>query len=146
MSRQTATLNELVEALNDGIAFFDLAAERSTDASHIELFQRIRHQKATIAADLRAEVALNGGEPKGEGSWLGSFREAYADLRSRVASDSEASYISALEEQEDRILKAFRDATAEDQPLRVRELAATYLPEVEQMHDSLRSLREAVGG
>lgn len=146
MTRQTATLNELVEALNDGIAFFDLAAERSTDSSHIELFQRIRHLKATIAADLKAEVALNGGEPRGEGSWLGSFRQAYADLRSRLATDSATSYISALEEQEDRILKAFREATADDQPPRVRELAATYLPEVEQMHDSLSNLKQAVGG
>ena len=145
MTRQTATLNELVEALNDGIAFFDQAAERSKDPGRIELFQRIRHLKATIAADLRAEVALNGGEPRAEGSWLGSFRQAYADLRSRLADDSDASYIAALEEQEDRILEAFRDATAADQPTRVRELAATYLPEVEQMHDSLRSLQRASG-
>jgi uncharacterized protein (TIGR02284 family) len=146
VTRQSATLNELVEALNDGIAFFDLAAERSTEAAHIELFQRIRHLKETIAADLRAEVTLNGDEPAGEGSWLGDFRKAYADLRARLATDSEASYIAALEEQEDRILSAFRDATAPDQPIRVRELAATYLPEIEQMHDNLRALKRATGG
>ena len=69
-----------------------------------------------------------------------------ADLGARVASDSEASYVSALEAQEDWIVEAFRDATAGDQPARVRELAATYLPEVEQMHDSLRSLKQAVAG
>lgn len=146
MTQNTATLNELIEALNDGIAFFDLAAERSTNAAHIQLFQRIRHLKETIAADLKAEVALNGGAPKGKGSWLGSFRQAYADLRSRLATDSEFRYIAALEEQEDRILKAFRDATAVDQPSSVRELAATYLPEVEQMHDSLRLLKHGVSG
>lgn len=146
MNRQTASLNELVEALNDGIAFFDLAAERSSEVSHIEMFQRIRHMKETIAADLRAEIALEGGQPTREGSWLGLFRQSYADLQSRIANDSDTSYISALEGQEDRILEAFRDATAEDQPLRVRELAATYLPEVEQMHDTLRSLKLAVGG
>ena len=143
MTRTSVTLNELVEALNDGIAFFDLAAERSGEAARIELFQRIRHLKETIAADLRAEVSLNGDEPEREGSWLGGLRKAYADLRARLASDSDASFIAALEEQEDRILHAFRDATALDQPLRVRELAATYLPEIEQMHDSLRALKRA---
>ncbi|TNJ33253.1 PA2169 family four-helix-bundle protein [Arenimonas terrae] len=145
MTRPSATLNELVEALNDGIAFFGLAAERSTSAAHIELFQRVRHLKETIAADLRAEVARNGDEPAGHGSWLGSFRQSYADLRARLASDSEASFIAALEEQEDRIVAAFRDATAQDQPQRVRELAASYLPEVEQMHDSLRALQRTTG-
>jgi hypothetical protein len=28
----------------------------------------------------------------------------------------------------------------------VREIAASYLPEVQQMHDSLRSLKQATGG
>ena len=143
MTRTSATLNELVEALNDGIAFFELAAERSSEAAHIELFQRIRHLKETIAADLRAEVTRNGDEPTGDGTWLGLFRQSYADLRARLATDTEASYIAALEEQEDRIVAAFRDATAQDQPQRVRELAASYLPEVEQMHDSLRALQLA---
>jgi uncharacterized protein (TIGR02284 family) len=142
----SATLNELVEALNDGIAFFDLAAERSTDPRYIEVFQRIRHIKETIVADLRAEVALNGGEPTREGTWLGAFRQTYADLRARLATDSQASFIAALEEQEDRILQAFREATASNQPSRVREIAASYLPEVQQMHDSLRSLKQATGG
>jgi uncharacterized protein (TIGR02284 family) len=141
MTSPTATLNELVEALNDGIAFFDLAAERSTDAAHIQLFQRIRNLKATIVGDLKAEVALNGGDPSSEGSWLGSFRQSYTDLRARLASDPEHSYIAALEEQEDRILKSFRAAAGKDQPTRVRELAATYLPDVEQMHDSLSALK-----
>lgn len=145
MTRTSATLNELVEALHDGIAFFDLAAERSSEAAHIELFQRIRQLKQTIAADLRAEVTLNGDEPAGVGTWLGLFRQSYADLRARLATDTEASYIAALEEQEDRIVAAFRDATAPDQPVRVRELAATYLPEIEQMHDSLRALERAAG-
>lgn len=146
MKRQSATLNELVEALNDGISFFDLAAERSTDPAHVQIFQQIRHVKETIVADLRAEVALNGGEPTGEGTWLGAFRQAYTDLRARLATDSQASFIAALEEQEDRILQAFREATAGDQPSRVREIAASYLPEVQQMHDNLRTLKRAVGG
>ncbi len=146
MTKTSATLNELVEALNDGIAFFALAAERSAEPANVELFQRIRHMKETIAADLRAEVTLNGDEPHGEGSWLGGFRQTYADLRARLASDSEASYVAALEEQEDRIRQAFRDATAPGQPLRVRELAATYLPEIEQMHDRLSALKRRHGG
>lgn len=145
MTRQTATLNELVEALNDGIAFFDTAAERSGNPSHVQLFQRIRRTKEMIVAELRAEVTLNGGEPSSEGTWLGSFRQGYADLRSRLSGDSEASYIAALEEQEDRILEAFREATGPDQPMRVREVAATYLPEVQQMHDSLSALKRTVG-
>ena len=144
MIRPSATLNELVEALNDGIAFFGLAAERSEDAANVQLFQRIRYLKTSIAADLKAEVALNGGEPSTDGTWLGTFRQAYADLRSRLATDSEASIVMALEEQEDRILAAFREATAPGQPPRLRELAATYLPEIEQMHDSLSALKRAL--
>lgn len=142
MSKQTATLKDLVEVLNDGIEFFAHAAERSSDPRHIELFQHVRHLKETIAADLKAELAMGGDEPGSDGSWLGGFRQGYADLRARLTNDPEQQYIAALEQQEDRVLKAFRSAVETDQPARVRELAATYLPEVQQMHDTLKSLKQ----
>ena len=48
MQPTTASLNELLEALKDGIAFLDLVSEHSMDARHIEAIQRMRHAKAVI--------------------------------------------------------------------------------------------------
>lgn len=145
LKNPTSALNELIEVLNDGIAFFELAAQRAEQPSLVQLFQRFAQLKGRIAADLRAEVALGGEDPPESGSWLASLRQSYADLRSRLSEEPELAFIDALEEQEDRILHVFQQAARPDQPMRVRELAARYLPEIEQMHDDLRDLKRAVG-
>lgn len=96
-----------------------------------------------IAADLKVEIAHQGVEPDQDGTWLGSIRKGYADLKASLKKDSDAAYIASLEEQEDRVLEAFRDALDAGQPLAVRTLAARHLPEVQQMHDQMRALKKA---
>ncbi len=141
MTEPQATLNELIEALNDGSALFALATENSREPRHLALFQRIGRLKQIIAADLKAEVALNGGDPSSEGSWLGSVRQGYVELTAKLVKNPQLGYIDALEAQEDRILSAFRAAASDVHKSRVRALAETYLPEIQQMHDSLRVLQ-----
>lgn len=144
MTNKTAhTLNDLVEALNDGIAFYDHAAKETTDASHQDLYRNMSRLKGIIAADLKSEIAKQGATPANDSSWLGEFRQGYADLKAKLSKDPDATYVAALEAQEDRVLHAFRDAIDGDQPPRVRELASTYLPEVRDMHDRMRDLKKA---
>jgi hypothetical protein len=49
--------------------------------------------------------------------------------------------LTALDAQELRLLRAFRDAIGKDQPPALRELAATHLPEVEEARDELHELK-----
>lgn len=142
-NKSASTLNDLVEALNDGIAFYDHAASETKDVAHQDLYRNMSRLKGLIAADLKAEVARQGEEPANDSTWLGEFRQGYADLRSRLVKVPDVAYVSSLEAQEDRVLKAFREAVDSDQPARVRELAATHLPEVRSMHDRMRALKMA---
>ncbi len=142
-NKTAASLNDLVEALNDGIAFYDHAATETNDQAHRQLFQDMSRMKRTIAGDLKSEVVAQGGEPANDSSWLGEFRQGYADLKAKLVKDSDAAYVASLEAQEDRVLHAFRDAVEADQPARVREIAAKYLPEVKGMHDRMRALKLA---
>ena len=143
MTNTATTLNGLVEALNDGIDFYEHAARQTTNTRYQDLFLKMARLKSVIAADLKAEVAHEGKEPDQDGTWLGSVRKGYADLKATVTKDSDAAYIASLEEQEDRVLHAFRDALDSQQPPKVRELATRYLPEVQQMHDRMRELKKA---
>ncbi len=142
-NKTTATLNHLVEALNDGIEFHEHAARETNQPAYRELFTNTAQVKKAIAADLKAEVSKQGAEPDNDGTWLGGIREGYANLKSKMVKDADAAWISSIEEQEDRVLEAFRDAIDGDQPPKVRELAARYLPEVKKMHDQMRDLKRA---
>ncbi len=145
-NKTAASINDLVEALNDGIGFYDHAAGETNDATHRQLFQDMSRIKRAIVGDLKSEVLRQGGEPANDGSWLGDFRQGYADLKAKMVKDSDAAYVASLEAQEDRVLHAFRDAVDADQPARVREIAAKYLPEVQGMHDRMRALKIAKKG
>lgn len=141
--KTTATLNDLIEALNDGISFYDHAAAEAAQDAHQQLFRDMSRIKSAIVTDLKAEVAVRGGEPANDSTWLGDFRQGYADLKAKLTKDPDAAYIKSLEAQEDRVLHSFRDAVDADQPSRVRELAIAHLPEVTAMHDRMRALKLA---
>ena len=76
-------------------------------------------------------------------SSFGSMRRTYADLRSRFGGhDGERDLVAQLEEHEDRLLAAFREATLGNESARVRDLALNYFPEIEAMHARMRDLKQ----
>ena len=144
MDRPSASLTELLEALIDGMGYFGLAAEHSRRAASIQLFHQIRRLKADIAAELIADLCAADLRDERTGAWLAAYRQACAGLADRLASAPEPDIIEALEAQEIRLASAFRDAVGHDRPPHLRELAATYLPEVEQARDRLHALHHHV--
>jgi len=132
MSEMTHSLSELVQALNDGIAFYDEASRITHNHVYSDVFSRMRHLKTAIAADLNAEIAIEGEPTQSEGSWQGSLRMKYADLLADMSEHPSHAYISQVEAQEDRLLSVFTRASSSDQSGRVRELANLYPPEVQR--------------
>lgn len=142
MSNVSSSLADLVQALNDGIEFYLHAAEKTQDRELSEFFQRMSYLKKAIAADLNAEIAMEGDKPTESGSFLGSLRQSYADIKARLG-DATPEYIAQLEEHEDRLLAAFREAALQNQSSRVRDLALMYFPEIEKMHADMRQLKQS---
>lgn len=141
MSQITHSLSDLVHVLNDGIGFYDEASRRAENHVYTDVFARMHHLKSAIVADLNEEIALQGERPPINGTWLGDMRISYANLLIDMSEHPDHAYISQVEAQEDRVLKAFKDAIASDKSERVRELARLYLPEVQRMHDEIKALK-----
>lgn len=142
MSKVSSSLAELVELLNDGIAFYQEAAAKVSDPSLSELMLKMSYLKTAIAADLNAEIAIEGDSPREHGSWFGSMRKTYADLLARFGDgDGDRELIAQLESHEDKLMAAFREATLGDESARVRDLALNYYPEIEAMHARMRDLK-----
>lgn len=141
MRTPTATLPELVEALNDGMGYLYLAAERSHNPSRVQLFHRIRRLKADIAADLASGCVGPMPPVPEDGSWLAAWRHACSGLPATLAHGPDRAVLTALDAQELRLLRAFRDAIGKEQPPTLRELAATHLPEIEEARDELHELK-----
>jgi uncharacterized protein (TIGR02284 family) len=141
MSKVSSSLAELVELLNDGIDFYLAAAGKVSDAELSEFLQKMSYLKKAIAADLNAEIAIEGDRPREHGSWHGGMRKTYTDMLSRFSDKTARDYIAELEDHEDQLLAAFRQAVLESSSARVRDLALNYFPEIEAMHAKMRQLK-----
>lgn len=142
MSKTTATLNDLIEVLNDGVTFYDDAATTTANSAYKELFQRMASTKRAITNELKAEVAYQGETPADGGTIAGALRKTYTDLRASLSDNPDAKYISQLEESEDRILHAFQDALTMSEKAQVRQIAQNHLPDIRRMHDEMRALKQ----
>jgi uncharacterized protein (TIGR02284 family) len=142
MSMDTATLNDIIEVLNDGKKFYEEASAEVNRSDLKSLFKRMSATKQAIADGLRTAVVADGAEPAEGGSFAGSLRAAYAEVRAKLSSHKDYEYVTQLEEFEDRILHAFKNAASTSDDARVRTLVERYMPEVTRDHDEMRTLKQ----
>jgi uncharacterized protein (TIGR02284 family) len=141
MGTTTDALNALLEALIDSAEFYDEAAARVGDTTYQALFRRMGANKRAIAADLRAEVSRRGGELATQASHRGTLRQGWADLRARLSAHPELAFVSQLEETEDAVIRAFREAVLESERAEVRAIAQKHMAEINRMHEEIRTLK-----
>lgn len=130
-------LAELVDVLLDGIAFYEQAAERVRDPRLVEFFLRMGYLKKAIAADLVAEL-VRLGEPAPD---TGSLRHAYAGVLAELDDAGPRRYLERLEEHEERLLAACREALHAGAAEHVQELARVYQPMIDRMHREMQRLK-----
>jgi uncharacterized protein (TIGR02284 family) len=143
MHQDTATLNDMIEVLDDGQTFYQEAATRVERPDLRILFERMARTKQSIAENLRTAVVAEGAKPPVDGSFAGSVRKAYAEMRAALSNHKDYQYVAQLEKFEDRILRSFEDAVAESDDDVVRSIAHRYLPEVTRDHNEMRMLKYA---
>jgi uncharacterized protein (TIGR02284 family) len=143
MSTDTATLNDMIEVLNDGKKFYQEASGEVDRSDLKTLFNRMARTKEAIANDLRTAVVANGVKPAEGGSFAGSLRKAYAEARTKLSTDKDYQYVAQLEQFEDRILSAFKNAASNSDDQGVRTIAHRYMPEVTRDHNEMRTLKHA---
>jgi len=138
----TTTLNDMIEVLNDGRTFYEEAAIEVKRADLKTLFVRMARIKQSIANDLRTAVVANGAMPAEGGSFAGKLRTVYAEVRAKLSLHKDDEYVTQLEEFEDRIMCAFKNAASASDDQAVRTIANRYMPEVMRDHNEMKALKE----
>jgi uncharacterized protein (TIGR02284 family) len=141
MKTDTATLKDLVEVLNDGKKFYEEASTKVTQPELKKLFGRMALTKGAIAGDLKTKIVAAGKDAPQGGSFTGSVQKAYSEIRAKLSSSPDGEYVGQLENFEDRIVHAFRDAADKSDDAEVRALASKYMPEVLRDHNEMSSLK-----
>lgn len=141
-THDTASLNEMIEVLNDGKQFYAQAATEVKRADLQALFRRMAATKGDIASQLQVRARALGEKPATGGSLSGALQKLYAEVKVKLTSDSDHEYVAQLEEFEDRIKHAFESAVASSDDNDVRRIADKYLSSVEKDHNLMRDLKK----
>lgn len=143
MTDKTKQLNELIEITRDGQRFYQHAHDEVKDVRLQVLFRDMSQSKSELIRALSVKVTANQEVPAAGGTFIGKLRQVYADTKATLVSDEEATYVSQLEEAEDRILHAFEDALETAEP-DVQALLAAEMPKVRANHDRMRTLKQSM--
>ncbi|MDQ3617829.1 MAG: PA2169 family four-helix-bundle protein [Pseudomonadota bacterium] len=138
------TMNELIAVTRDSAEFYTEAATKVDNSGLKNLFTGMAHSKNGLVGAMSRDVRSEGAEPAKEGTFRGSMRKLYGDVRAKFG-DQDYAYVSELEAGEDRLLHALKDVLDDDAvSAPVREAVTSYLPTVKQHHDEMRDRKWAM--
>ncbi|MCF3650558.1 PA2169 family four-helix-bundle protein [Synoicihabitans lomoniglobus] len=106
------TLNHLIELCRDSAACFATAAKEVTYPELAPVFRTLALQRQGFVEKLTACVHQLGGEPEGRGTWTGTARLGWMQLREALAVRNARALLLECERTEERVVAGYRDALA----------------------------------
>ncbi|WP_100915751.1 ferritin-like domain-containing protein [Pseudoalteromonas spongiae] len=135
-------VKELVKVLNGGIEFYKEAKTKVSSQSLEIIFDRMISEKERAAAELQPLVVLDEGEVETDNDFMVSLRETYTKVLSVISTDKEHTYISQLEEVEDRVLEKIEAALEEPLPAPYFSTLKLIQNSMQACHDEMKALQE----
>ncbi|HJU08666.1 MAG TPA: PA2169 family four-helix-bundle protein [Rhodanobacteraceae bacterium] len=144
MTNLIPTLQEIAQICRDGNAFYHDAAEKMQDDDLRVAVQEVGRIRGALCEDIHAWLRQKGEEPSAGGTFYGTLHKLYADLRARLAIDSDRIYVAELEEAEDRLLHSLEQAILAVEPAKARAVLRQYMPAARAAHERMRMLKQAL--
>jgi uncharacterized protein (TIGR02284 family) len=107
---EISTLNTLIATLIDSITGYEDAAGNADGSRFQQLFRERAGERQRVVEELRAEVRRLGGEPEGDGTFMGKTHQRFLDLKSAVTGRDDKAIINEVERGEDYLKDKFETA------------------------------------
>jgi len=140
--KNASTVKEIVQIARDGLEFYQDAATEVKSERLKAVFSRMANHKRQLITALSTNLALNDEEVPTDGTMAGSIRKGYAEVRTMLGANEDKTYVTQLEETEDRLLHHFEDALKDCDDVGVKTLLQQHSPQVRACHDEMRALKQ----
>lgn len=140
MNGKLATVQRLVNALDDSQRLYDVGAHKATRPDLKDLLERIAGTHRLIADDLAGQMVQTGGELVRQGSRLGPLRSFLAEKFAQINVDIDMVYASHAVKRETLILRDFREGAASIRNAGLRNRLRMHCREIERAYTEIRCL------
>ncbi|WP_444996653.1 ferritin-like domain-containing protein [Aliikangiella sp. IMCC44359] len=126
----------------DGKRFYCDSVDKVESPTLSAIFSDMARVREGFLIDINEIILSLGGEPTDKnGTISGAFHQKYTDIKAMLVPDNEYTYISQLEELEDRTLEKFREALANAKNPVVKNFIGIALIKFNKTHDEMKSLQ-----
>ncbi len=146
-TNEISTLRDLIKVLNDGITFYTDAKHELKGSGYEPALQDMIDVRQGALARLQPFVYSSEGELETGHTFVGNMRKTYTDVLTSIKSSSTSkskTYITQLEELEDRTLEFIKKALDEATSVDVTSALNFIYSTLQQCHNRMRNLKRNV--
>ncbi|ABG42590.1 conserved hypothetical protein [Paraglaciecola sp. T6c] len=136
-------VSSIIKVLNGGIEFYSDATEKVESQSIKTVFQQMINDKQAAITTLQPFAVAENGDYEDDSAVAVDIRNMYTKVISSLTSNSDHTFVSQLEEVEDKILAELREALKEDQPAACTMALNKVLTDMKRNHDQMRALQKS---
>lgn len=138
------TLNDILKLHNDRIKGYEMAVENTDDIDLKALFNKYAEQSRTMESELSASIERAGGTVPDSSTFLGQIHKVWMELKSALSSNDRYSILNSVEQGEDAIVDAYKEAVKDDSVvfMSVRTTLIKQQDEITQAHNHIKALRD----
>lgn len=134
---------KIININEDARNFYKAAQLEVKDLTVMDIFKEYEGIHGRVVTDLQGYVAQNGGEPEADETMMGTMQQVWGELKAKVSNDVDESFISSLEEAEDRCIHSLKDAIADDNiPAEARVVLKKQEETLQKAHDHMKIMKD----
>lgn len=134
-------VSDIVQVLNSGIEFYQDAKKQVDNTQLASFFDRMINARKTVKQKLQPFAIAEEGEIEKGSAFTVEVRNIYTKIIGSMSSDKEHTYISQLEEVEDKTLEEIRTALHKKQPVDCEAALLSSLAIMQECHDEMKRLK-----
>lgn len=145
-TKVTDILNDLIVINNDRIEGYTRAIKEAEDNDLKNLFTDMASHSRKFKSELTSELQKMGGESEEGTKASGKIFRAWMDVKAAITGSSREAILGSCERGEDAALEAYNDALEDEGvlPVPLREMIELQKRQVQQDHDTIKTLHDSV--
>lgn len=136
-------VSDIIQVLNSGIEFYSDAKDKVEDKHLVQFFDRMVTARRMVKEQLQPFAIQDDGKREEGSAFSVEARKVYTKVIGAMSSDKDHTYISQLEEVEDKTLEEFRIALKEKQPPQYEAALLQSMATMQECHDEMRALKKS---
>lgn len=136
-------VSDIIQVLNSGIEFYSDAKKKVEDKHLVQFFDRMVTARRMVKEQLQPFAVQDDGKREEGSAFSVEARKVYTKVIGAMSSDKDHTYISQLEEVEDKTLEEFRVALKEKQPAQYEAALLQSMATMQECHDEMRALKKS---